>query len=155
VSTEQNKAVVRRFLDEVFNNKNLAAIEDVIAPDYLFHVGRNTIRGRGGLRQGCAGILAAFPDMQVSMDLMMTEGDLVAGRYTFRGTHLGEFVLPGHRFPPTGTRASMTATTISRIVAGRIAEDWEDQDLFGLLLQLGATIAPPEEDVDRAPHQVR
>src|SRR3712207_3432836 len=99
MSVEEGKAVVRRFLDEVFNNKNLAAIEDVIAPDYVFHVGGNTIRGREGLRHGCAGVLAAFPDMQVSVDLMLAEGDLVAGRYTFRGTHLGEFVVPGHRFP--------------------------------------------------------
>ena len=142
---EESKAVARRFLDEVFNNKNLAAIDDVIAPDYAFHVGGNTIRGRDGFRRGCAGILAAFPDMQVSVDLMLAEGDLVAGRYTFRGTHLGEFVLPGNRFPPSGARVTMTATTISRVVGGMIAEDWEDQDMFGLLRQLGATITPPVE----------
>jgi predicted ester cyclase len=114
----------------------------VIAPDYVFHVGGTTICGRDGLRQACAGALAAFPDMQVSVDLMLAEGDLVAGRYTFRGTHLGEFVVPGHRFPPSGTQVTLTATTISRVVAGQIAEDWEDQDLFGLLQQLGATLAP-------------
>jgi steroid delta-isomerase-like uncharacterized protein len=143
MSAEEIKAVARRFLDEVFTNKNLAAIEDVIAPDYVFHLGSTTIRGRDGLRQLCAGVLAAFPDMQVSVDLMLAEGDLVAGRYTFRGTHRGEFVMPGHRFPPSGTRVMLTATTISRIADGKIAEDWEDQDLFGLLQQLGVTIALP------------
>jgi predicted ester cyclase len=103
------------------------------------------VRGLAGIRRLCEVLLTAFPDLHVTVDAFVAEGDQVAGRYTWRGTHLGELALPALRIAPTGKQAMWTATTISRIADGKIAEDWEDANWLGLLRQLGVTITPPDE----------
>ena len=144
MSVEEGKAVVRRFIDEVFNNRDVAVLEELFSPDYVFHAGGGTVRGLPGIRRPCDVLLTAFPDLQVTVDAVVAEGDRVAGRYTWRGTHLGELALPVLHIAPTGKQVTWTATTISRIADGKIAEDWEDANWLGLLRQLGATITPPD-----------
>jgi predicted ester cyclase len=148
MSADEGKAVVRRFLDEVFNNKNLAAIDDLFTPDYVFHASGGAVRGLAGIRRLCDVLLTAFPDLHVTVDAFVAEGDRVAGRYTWGGTQRGELSLPGLRIPPTGKQVTWTATTISRIADGKIAEDWEDANWLGVLRQLGAIITPPPENND-------
>lgn len=135
MSAEANKAIVHRVLDEVFNHKNLDAADELIASDYVLHDPANP-QFRGGLEGYKAfqtTYLRAFPDAHLTINDQIASGDEVATRWTTQGTQTGD--LPG--ITATGKPVTVTGITISRIVNGKIAEDWQDWDQLGMLRQLG------------------
>jgi steroid delta-isomerase-like uncharacterized protein len=139
MSPEDNKALVRRFYDEVHNKQNRAAIDDFIDPQMVDHAAPpGTPGGIEGVKQTIAMYLTAFPDHQVTVEDMIAEGDKVVARLTVRGTHQGAFL----GIPPTGKHWTFTAIDISRIAGGKIVEHWNNYDALGLMHQLGVVPAP-------------
>ena len=134
MSTEELKAIVRRYIEEVWNNGNLALIDELFAQDWINHnpsVGQTA--GREGLKQLIAGFRDAAPDLHLTINDMIAEGDRVATRWTAQGTHQGEVM----GAPPTGKLIRGTAIVIDRIVDGRIVEHWAGRDDLGMYQQLG------------------
>jgi steroid delta-isomerase-like uncharacterized protein len=132
--SEENKALVRRQEEELFSRGNLDAADEIYAPDYVGHDPSNPedIRGLEAAKQAASEYRQAFPDLQVTVEDLMAEGDRVAARLRFRGTHLGE--LDG--IAPTGRRVDCTGIVISRMEGGKIAEDWANFDDLGMRQQL-------------------
>jgi steroid delta-isomerase-like uncharacterized protein len=139
VSTEENKALVNRFMDEVLNKKNLAvtdeiAVEDFVELDPLPGQGP----GREGLKQILAVLFAAFPDQQWTLEEQAAEGEKVWSRFTWRGTHRGEFM----GIPPTGRAVAVKGMVIDRFVDGKWTESRILMDNLGMMQQLGVIPAP-------------
>jgi predicted ester cyclase len=132
MSAEDNKAVYRRFIDEVFNNKNVARIDQFIQPDFVDHT-PGLPSGLDGAKQGVAGFLTGFPDIHFAIEDQIAEGDKVVARLTMSGTHQGEFAA----IPPTGKRVTMRAIDVWRLRNGKCAEHWLEMDNLGLMQQLG------------------
>ena len=141
MSVEENKDIVRREAEEIFSQGNLDAVDKIYAPDYVGHEPTTPegIRGLEGAKQFAAAYRNAFPDLQLTVEDQIAEGDKVATRFTARGTHQGE--LEG--ITPTGNQVEMKGIVISRISEGKIAEDWTNFDALGMMHQIGA-IRPPE-----------
>ena len=132
--SEQNKAIMRRFYEEVFNRGNLTVAEDVFATDFIEHeIFPGMAPGLEGFKQMVSAARAAFTDFRVSADDMLAEGDKVAVRYTTSGTHRGGFV----GVAPTGKRVTLTGIDINRFTGGKIVEHWGQSDSLGLMQQLG------------------
>lgn len=134
------KAILRRFVDEVFNGGNLDAIEQFIAPSYIRHDPGlpMEVRGPDGVRQYIAMFRTAFPDLHLELEDLLVEGDRLALRLTGTGTHRGP--LPG--IPPTGRKGSVWSMEIHRFEHGKIVEQWVLIDNLSLLQQLGVIPAP-------------
>ena len=134
MSTEENKAVVRRFY-EAGNKQNLAGIVEACAPDYVWHDAPPGISADvAGRQKLITAMWTAFPDAHWAVEDLIAEGDKVAYRFTFRGTHQGQFM----GIPPTGNVVTVTAIYICRFAGGKFVEDWRAVDDLGLLQQLGA-----------------
>jgi steroid delta-isomerase-like uncharacterized protein len=138
--SEENKAIVRRQEEELFTQGNLDVAVEVYARDYVGHDPSNPedIRGLEAAKQAAADYRKAFPDLRVTVEDVIAEGDKVAARLRFRGTHRGE--LDG--IAPTGRRVDCTGIVISRMEGGKIAEDWANFDDLGMMQQLGAISKP-------------
>ena len=132
--SEENKALVRR-QEELFGGGNLDVADEIYAPDYVGHDPSNPedVRGLQAAKQAAAEYRRAFPDLRVSVEDLVAEGDRVAARLRFRGTHLGDL----NGIAPTGRRVDFTGIVISRVEGGRIAEDWANFDDLGMMRQLG------------------
>jgi predicted ester cyclase len=140
MSTEENKALVRRFYAEI-DSGNLAAMDELVAEDYLDHTPPpfpGLPPGREGLKQAFKIFWEATPGYH-RIDAQVAEGDLVVTRLTAVGQHAGD--LPGA--PRTGHDLRMTAIAVHRIVDGKLAEKWSEKDVLGFLQQIGA-MRPPE-----------
>ena len=135
--SEELKAVVRRFLEEIWHKGNLDAIEEFIAPNYIRHESHTEsggdIHGPEGARQTIAMIRAAFPDIHFTMEDVLVDKDRVVVRWTCRGSHQGVF----KNIAPTGRRVTFTGINIYRIADGKIVERWSNDDGLSLLQQLG------------------
>jgi predicted ester cyclase len=139
MSTEVNKASMRRFYEEAFNKKNRAAIDEFIDPTQVDHAAPpGTPGGLEGARQTVTMYLTAFPDLYFTVEDFIAEGDKVVARLTVRGTQQGIFM----GIPPTGKHATVTAIDINRMVGGKSVEHWLEMDMLGLLQQLGVIPAP-------------
>jgi steroid delta-isomerase-like uncharacterized protein len=139
--SEENKRVMRRIFEEGMNRGRLEVLDDLVAADYVDHDPNNPPDippGREGLKQLMSMYRAAFPDIEMTIEQQLAEGDLVTTRWTARGTHQGE--LAG--MPPTGKQVSISGIFIDRITDGHLRESWAAWDLHGMLLQLGAIPAP-------------
>jgi steroid delta-isomerase-like uncharacterized protein len=140
MSTEDNKAIVRREI-EVTNRGNVAelfaTIDEVFAPDFVFHdPAFPQVRSREDYKQFDAAFLAAFPG-QFTIEDLIAEGEKVVARFTYRGTHQGQW----RGLTPTGKAVTFMGTVTYRIVDGKVVEAWENYDLLGVLRQL--SILPP------------
>lgn len=133
MSTEDNKTLVRRFYEEVFNEKNLAAVYEFIDPDGIDHALPPGLVGIEGTKHFIGMYLAAFPDLHMTVEDLIAEEDEVVLRWTCRGTHLGE--LQG--IPPTGKQVTVTGIEINRFKGGKSVEHWLNYDTLGMLQQLG------------------
>jgi len=139
MSVEASKALVRRFYEDVVNKGDMRLAEEVLAADYVEHPSfPGTPSGLAGFRQFVAMVATAFPDLHVTVEDVIAEGDKVAARVTVSGTHRG--VLLG-TIQPTGTHATWTGIDLIRIADGKIVERWSQRDLLGLMQQLG--VIPP------------
>jgi steroid delta-isomerase-like uncharacterized protein len=137
---DANKAVSRRLAEEVFSAGRFELVGELVSDKYA---GRDPaipepIAGPEGLRQQVMGYRSAFPDLTLTVVDQIAEDDRVVTRWTARGTHEGELFGLG----PTGKQATVSGTTIDRIVDGRIVESWVNWDSLGLLQQLGAVPEP-------------
>lgn len=132
MSVEANKVIFRRMIDELFNNKNMAAADELFTPAATVPTIPDTPPGPEGARQIAGTFLSAFPDLQVTIDFVVAEGDRVFGRMTEHATHEGTFF----GVPASHRRVEFTEMGIVRIEDGKIAESWFDVDLFGLMMQI-------------------
>ncbi len=139
MSTEENKALVRRAFEEGWNTGNLDVFDETTDPDYVLHDPSvpGDVVGVDGLKGFASAFLGAFPDLRFSVEDQVAEGDMVATRWTSSATHEGELM----GIAPTGNRTGVSGVTVSRVSGGKIAEDWNNWDALGLMRQIGAT--PP------------
>ena len=134
MSTEDNKAANRRFYEEVINQKQLAVVDQVAGDSYHSHdFPPGLPPGREGLKIFISVFHAAFPDGRLTIDQMIAEGDTVATRLTFHGTHTGEF----QGIAPTGKKVTIPALDMARFENGKIVEHWGGPNQMSLLQQLG------------------
>jgi steroid delta-isomerase-like uncharacterized protein len=146
MSTEQNKALIRRLFEESDNRKGELPA-DRFAPDYVYHfpASPEPLPYQGHVQMARM-FYAAFPDLQHSIEDQIAEGDKVVTRITIRGTHQQELM----GIPATGRQITVTAISVDRIAGGKIAEEWVNSDVLGMLQQIGAISAPNHEDVDES-----
>ena len=140
MSVEENKADTRRAIKGFWNQGNMALLDEFWAPNYINHDPTNPeVRDLEGFKQWVIAARTAFPDLNVTIDDLIAEGDKVVTRWTVRGTHKGEF----GKIPATGKKVTFTGITISRFVDGKTVESWWSDDDLGLMQQLG--VIPPIE----------
>ena len=132
--SEENKAVVRRFY-ETFEKGDLSIVDEVLASNFVEHNPfPDQPPGPEGMKQVLGMMQAAFPDLALSTEDMIAEGDKVAVRAKITGTHRGEFM----GLPATGNKVTVTGISIYGVVDGKIVEHWEQFDAMGMMQQLGA-----------------
>lgn len=134
---EENKALVRRFVEEAFNRGNLAIFDTLVAPDLRVN-GKEV--GREGFRRAVAELHRTWRDLRTEIRLLVAEGDLVAAYFEGSGTHAAPFA----GIQPTGRRVRWKGSVISRIRDGKIQERWSVFDWTDVLRQLAAPGPRPE-----------
>lgn len=131
----RNKALMRRFYEELWSRGNLEAIPELVAEDFVDH---QAPVGQTSGREELAGLVlmwrTGFPDMQETVEDLISEGDKVTGRFLMRGTHRGEFM----GIAPTGRSVTMSGIDIVRIANGKISEFWYAEQMLELMQQLDA-----------------
>jgi steroid delta-isomerase-like uncharacterized protein len=140
MSVEQAKALVRRFVEEIFNRGNMSVVEELFAPDFVEHeeLPAGLPNDREGVIQLTTMLRSAFPDFKATIDDIIAEGSKVVIRMTWRGTQDGEFM----GMPPSGKSVSIGVIDIIRIADGKFVEHWGQIDSMGMMQQLGAIPAP-------------
>ena len=121
--SEQNKTLFKRYIDEVFHKRNMAFIDEFLDPNLVEH------------REDIYAFLGAFPDLHVTVEDLIAEGDKIVGRVTLTGTHQGELM----GIPATGKKVSFSEILIARISNGKVVELWEVSDTMTMMQQLGVT----------------
>ena len=131
----QNKALMRRFYEGLWSRGNLEAIPELVAEDFVDH---QAPAGHPPGREELAGLVlmwrSGFPDMQETVQDLISEGDKVVGRFLMRGTHRGEFM----GVAPTGRSVTMSGIDVVRVANGRISEFWYAEQTLELMQQPGA-----------------
>jgi steroid delta-isomerase-like uncharacterized protein len=133
-----NQTLTRRYFEDIWNRKDVAAVDELVAAEVVGHVGAVTLRGRDTLKQRVTMMYGIYTQPQFTIEEQIAEGDKVLVRWRFRGTHSGEFM----GVAPTGKTINVTGMSLFRIAAGRIAELWLNADDLGELQQLGVLPAP-------------
>jgi steroid delta-isomerase-like uncharacterized protein len=135
MSTEENKALARRVIEEMFNEGNLDVADELIASDYVDHdpAMPEEVRGPEGFKEYVGMYRSAFPDLHIQIEDQIAEGDKVVTRWTGTGTHEGE--LAG--IAPTGNYVTLPGMEIVRISEGKLVEGWEGYDSMTMMRQLG------------------
>ncbi|HEY4220717.1 MAG TPA: ester cyclase [Myxococcota bacterium] len=136
---DKNKDLVRRFVDEVKNQRKLDRMGTYFTADYIEHNETVASFGKGveGYQRFLGHLFEAFPDDVLTIELIAADGDLVSYRATEVGTHRAEFL----KIPATGKRATWTEIQFFRIAKGKVVEHWVDVDIFSWFTQLG--VIPP------------
>lgn len=140
MSAEDNSALVRRFVEEVFNRGNLDVVDQLVTPDYVHHDPTTQEFGSGieGFKQLISVYRSAFPDLHISLEDQVASADKVVDRWVGQGTHQGELM----GMAATGRQVRAAGISIHRISGGKIAETWNNYDALGMLRQLGAIGEP-------------
>ena len=135
MSTNDNKAIIRRWLDEGWSRGNVDVADELIDANF-------TVRGAGGqvVQQGRDGVKdlvrtwrAGFPDGRMILDDILAEGDMVVVRNRWVGTHTGSF----YGIAPTGRAVEVTSIGFDRVINGRVVEGWGELDMLGMFQTLG------------------
>lgn len=136
MSTETNLALVSRIWDEVWNQGNLDAVDEIFSQTYLGHLPTPTgvVRGPEEFKQLVRSYRMAFPDVHLTVEDLIGQGDKVVARWTSRGTHQGEFA----GLAPSGRKIDVMGISIFLLVNGMVQEEWEGFDRLLLMQQLGA-----------------
>ena len=138
MSVDQNKALIRRLYEEALNKGNFAVVDEIIASNYVRHgLTPGAPPGPESTKQVFTMMRTAFPDLRMTVEPMVGEGDIVAAQLTHRGTHKGEFM----GIAPTGKQVTVTTIGIYRFAGNKLVEAWIQMDELGMLKQLGAV--PP------------
>ena len=136
--SQENRAILRRFVDEGFNQGNLDLFDQLVAPDFVNHSAPPGVPPtREGWKQMAGMFLAAFPDMQLHIEDEIAEGDKITIRFTAHGTHQGELM----GIPATGKEINVGGISMARITGAKIMERWEEFDMMSMMQQLG--VVPP------------
>lgn len=140
MSAEELKAAIHRIIEEIWNKGNLDVADEVDAADYVYHNSPfPDIVGREAFKQYVAGARIALPDLHVTADEIIVEGNTTVTRYTWRGTHTGQS--PTLPIPPTGKQVIGSSCAVVRFVEGKAVEAWVYDDWLGVLQQMG--VVPP------------
>jgi steroid delta-isomerase-like uncharacterized protein len=131
--SSDNKVLVQRYVEEIYNKGNLDLAPELVTSDYVNHAGFTTVEGVEGLQQFAAMLRTAVPDFHEVIEDQVVEGNKEMHRYVIRGTHQGEFM----SIPATNKEVVVTGITLARIEDGKIAEEWTQADMLGLMQQLG------------------
>ena len=141
MSEEENKAVIGRWI-EAFNERDLEGEADLLASGYVAHVpspqGPLDLDGLEAWREFTDPFVEALPDLRLTIEDIAAEGDMVAARVSFRGTHRGQF----QGLPPTGKKVAFSSMEFNRVVDGQVEEHWVEINLLGVVQQLGVTPIP-------------
>lgn len=132
MSIEDNKTIVRRFFEVGPSKGDLAAADELLAPNFALHTPLPSPSGIQGMNDVITACRAAFEHLDVTVEDMVAEGDLVAARFTARGVHKGAFM----GFEPVGKSVTITGIEIFRVEKGKIAELWGEANLLGVMGQL-------------------
>jgi len=139
----ENKAVVRRLYEEVWNKRRVELVDDLMSPSHALHYNHLPDSGIGpeAYKREVARFVTGFPDLRFTVEDMVAENDKVAVSWTISGTHKGEF----RGISPTGKKVSVEGITINHIADGKIMDSYVSPDYLGLLQQLGVAPAfgPP------------
>jgi steroid delta-isomerase-like uncharacterized protein len=137
MSAEENKAKARRVIEEALNKGNMAVLDEILAPNYVYHYLPGDVKGPEGLKQFFTMLRVAFPDINVAIEDMVAEGDMVAYRFILKGTFQGEFM----GIPPTGKQIAFPEAHFIRFEGGMEIEETPYANSLTLYRQLG--ISPP------------
>jgi steroid delta-isomerase-like uncharacterized protein len=140
VSVEENKAVARRWFEDLFNTGDLEVADEIIAPDHVNHDPTlpDIPPGSEGQKQVVNLYRSAFTNAHISVEDQVAEGDKVVTRWRGSGTHQGELM----GVAPTGNQVRVTGITINRVSEGKIVESWTNYDALGMMQQIGAVPEP-------------
>ena len=137
--SEQNKALVRKVMKEVWQNGNIAVIDDYYSNEYVSHSSQPGIpEGREGVKVFTGILQNAFSNDSLTIEDQMAEGDKVVTRWSSSSKHTGEFM----GVPATGNQVQVTGIDVSRIAGGKIVESWGEADMIGMMQQIGAIPVP-------------
>ena len=139
--SEENKALVHRYFEEIWNKGNLDLVDDLFTTNFVRHgpVGtEGEVRGLEGFKGLVSSYRSGLPDLRIPIEDLIAEGDRGVTRWTARGTHQGELI--GNA--PTGNQATVTGIIVDRISGGKIEEEWVDYDTLHLIRQIGGVAAP-------------
>jgi steroid delta-isomerase-like uncharacterized protein len=144
--TAANKAIARRYFEELWNEENLAVVDETFAADFVGHGPPNPLfptgdyHGHKGQKQLVTMYRSAFPDGNFTIEDVVAAGDKVVTRWVIRGTHTGAM----GDLPPTGKSVTLPGITIARFANGKYAEDWHNWETLGLMQQLGVVPTPEQ-----------
>jgi steroid delta-isomerase-like uncharacterized protein len=136
--SSENKTLVRRWFEEVWNNGRVAAIDEMLASHTVVHGLGDDLHGATEFKRFHSAYRNAYPDVTIQIDDLVAEGDVVAARWTAKGTHRGD----GLGFPATGRHVEFTGMVFVRVTDGRLVEGWNNFDQLGMLQQLGVVNLP-------------
>jgi len=146
MTTDQNKLVVRRYIEEVANTGNVDRLAEFISREYVeVHRGTRYLCGLEGVRKHVLDVRQTYPDLHLTIDRQIAEGDWVVTQVTARGTHRGSWL----GMKPTGKGVEITAVNVDRVVGGRIVEHGGAANSLEALLDIGAVrvVGPETESV--------
>ena len=143
MSIEENKAVVRRFFEELLSTDNFAVADEILSPGFRFYfAGSPEPLDLEHYKEFLRARRAAFPDRRILVEDMIAEGDKVSARFTMHGTHKGEL----RGIAPTGTEVTMTGIDMIRLADGKMVEDRVEVDQLGMMQQLGVIVSPQQAE---------
>jgi steroid delta-isomerase-like uncharacterized protein len=147
MSEAENKTIAQRFNEDVWGRGDQAVLEELLDPDFVDHDALpGQAPGREGHKQILAAFRSAFPDLNVTTEDIVAEGDKVVSRWTARGTHRGELL----GIAPTGNGVTIKGIEVLRVAEGRIVERWAQFNDLEMMQQLGV-VPPPEQSEEASP----
>ncbi len=138
--SEENKAIVRRAFEEVWNQGNLSVIDEILSPEYTGHAPPESVKSSEEFKELVMKYRAALPDIHFTIEEMEAVGDKVITRWTSSGTHNGDLM----GITATGKRTTTTGITIMRIADGKCVEERSNWDALGFMQQLGVVTMPAQ-----------
>src|ERR687886_2716880 len=143
MSAEEDKAVVRRFFEELLSTDNLAVADEILSPGFRFYfAGSPDPMDLKQYKEFLVARRAAFPDRRFVVEDMIAEGEKVSARFTMRGTHKGEF----RGLAPSGVEVTMTGIDMIRLAEGKMVEDRVEVNQLGMMHQLGVIASPQQAE---------
>ncbi|HVG42063.1 MAG TPA: ester cyclase [Chitinophagaceae bacterium] len=130
---ERNRTLAKRIIDDVFSRGHVEDLESLVTSEIIIHDTDKELRGLEQVRQGIINLRTAFPDLQYTIEELLTDGDKVVARCKGTGTHNGVF----RNIPATGKKMSYRVIFIWRFMNDKLAEHWSVSDVYGMLQQLG------------------
>jgi steroid delta-isomerase-like uncharacterized protein len=140
MSIKENKAIFRQIVEEGYNKGNLAIVDELVAANHVNHA--DDVRGPEEYKQFITMYRTAFPDLHMTIEDQIAEGDKVVNRWMSRGTHKGDLM----GIPPTGKHVTVTGMYVARIIGGKITEEWGNFDALGMMQQLGVVPSPGQAE---------